>query len=94
MFLISSLDEEKKSALQVDQLVKESADKFQALARENQVTVTLDLENAFLVTNGILLSSIINNLLSNGIKYKKAGGSVQVESTFGQGSTFTVTLPK
>ena len=43
--------------------------------------------------DALRLDQVMGNLLSNAVKYTPDGGSIAVESMFGRGSTFRITLP-
>ncbi len=71
-----------RSSLDLSSLVKESLLKFKPLAKSASITLLSNIEPHVLVfADSVLLQQVLSNLLSNGIKFTKAGGTVEVSLT-------------
>lgn len=59
----------KKENIDIENIVKDSLDKFDQKIKEKNISVNLDIKNNNIYTNKEQLEILINNLISNAIKY-------------------------
>ncbi len=68
-----------KAPVNLEVLLTEVIRDFDPLARENHVTINMDVqEKTFVIADARLLSLAIGNLVDNGIRYNRTGGSVKI----------------
>jgi two-component system, sensor histidine kinase and response regulator len=73
----SGKKQNKIEAVDIVDIARDSIDKMQPYAIQKEVNIKLEApENLYFDANKDEMEIIINNLLSNGIKYNKKGGSV------------------
>ena len=82
---LSRLDEtafgEGADAIDVLMLAKRVQGRIDALAAERDVAVMVEGEHAYVAGNPTLAEEMVYNLVENGIRYNRPGGSVTVEVT-------------
>ena len=80
---LSRLDERRglgeKEAVALQELAAETAARLEKLAREKQVTLSVEAQEAQIQGHPLLLSEMMYNLVDNAVKYTPAGGSVTIE---------------
>ena len=73
--------ERKFTTFDVHELAESVLSSLQDKANEKNVTLTLDGQPLHLTANNRLIDELLYNLIDNGIKYNKEGGSVTVKLT-------------
>lgn len=71
----------RRQPVALDKIASEGAALLRPLADERSVTLTLDLDLAWVAGDAETLARVVNNLLSNAILYNRAGGHVWVQLT-------------
>ncbi len=71
----------RREQLDLRQVARTAAESVSREARERSVTVALDLAPAHVEGDRRLLERVIANLLENGVRYNRPGGSVQLETS-------------
>jgi two-component system OmpR family sensor kinase len=65
--------------LHVEQILKERAEYFKSLANAKKVTLSVDVkESTTLHVDRVKFAKLLDNLISNAIKYNKIGGSISL----------------
>jgi signal transduction histidine kinase len=77
----------RREPLDLRQVARSAAESVSREARERSVTVALDLEPAPVEGDRRLLERVIANLLENGVRYNRPGGSVSLETATRNGSS-------
>ena len=78
----------KRERLDLRQIARAAAESVSREARERSVTVALDLAPAHVEGDRRLLERVIANLLENGVRYNDRGGSVSLETSSENGTSF------
>lgn len=65
-------------ALNVSALVQRVSDEFAAVAAERGITIMVETEPAYAKTDALILTRILRNLISNGVKFTSDGGTVRL----------------
>ena len=76
-----TLDHKRKSNdewIDLKKLIEDRVEYFAILAGSKKVTFTLDLNYSTIFIDGIKIARVIDNLISNAIKYNKRGGTIHV----------------
>jgi len=76
-----TLEQEKENedeVLDVKQIIQDRVEYFDVLARSKQITFDLSLEDATIVMDKRKFMRVIDNLISNAIKYNKRNGKIQI----------------
>jgi len=76
-----TLDHNRKSNdewIDLKKLIEDRVEYFAILAGSKKVTFTLDLNYSTIFIDGIKIARVIDNLISNAIKYNKRGGTIHV----------------
>ncbi len=60
-------------------IIEERVEYFDILARSKEISFTLDLNDSFLVVNKNKFTRVIDNLISNAIKYNKRKGHINIK---------------
>lgn len=68
------------SKIRIDELILDRIDYFMPLASAKQIEFTTELEMCEIMINEHVISRIIDNLISNAIKYNKRGGEIKITS--------------
>jgi signal transduction histidine kinase len=77
----------RREPLDLRQVARTAAESVSREARERSVTVALELEPAPVEGDRRLLERVIANLLENGVRYNRPGGSVSLETATRNGSS-------
>jgi len=76
-----TLEQEKKNEdelLDVKQIIQDRVEYFDVLARSKQITFTLSLKDAEIKIDKRKFMRVIDNLISNAIKYNKRNGEIEI----------------
>jgi two-component system OmpR family sensor kinase len=76
-----TLEQEKKNedeVLDIRAILKDRVEYFDVLARSRQITFKLQLEEAQIVMDRRKFIRVVDNLISNAIKYNKRNGTIEV----------------
>ncbi len=79
--LLHDKQHEEKSDVDVKKLIEERVEYFADLMLSKRINLTLNLEKKFLHVNQESLVKLIDNVLSNAIKYNRLDGSIDVSLT-------------
>ncbi len=74
-----TLEQEKENEdepIDVSRLITDRVEYFEVLARSKQIAFTLELDSVTVVMDRRKLTRVIDNLISNAIKYNKRNGSI------------------
>ena len=66
------------TTLRIDELVQQRVAYFEPIAHAKRVSIATHVEPSFIVANERHIIRVIDNLLSNGIKYNKTGGTIDI----------------
>lgn len=82
-----------KDIANINEVVKEKIDAFNYLAKERNITIDTSLENAIpeFEFDRVRMGQVVNNLLSNSLKFTNTGGKIEVDTRKNDGSV-TVTV--
>ena len=85
----------KHESISVAELVSETVEPLQVLASSRGVSLSTDVAEGLPHLNGdrSRLAQVLDNLVTNAIKFTPSGGQVTVESEEGSGSIFRIALP-
>jgi two-component system OmpR family sensor kinase len=72
----NSNDEE----INLKELTEERCEYFDILAKSKNVTFELDLQDTYIVIDRNKITRVIDNLISNAIKYNKRNGTIQIKT--------------
>jgi two-component system OmpR family sensor kinase len=76
-----TLEQEKKNedeVLDVREIIRDRVEYFDILAKSKQITFTLSLGDATIVMDRRKFTRVIDNLISNAIKYNKRNGEIRI----------------
>ena len=76
-----TLDHNRKSKdewIDLKRLIEDRVDYFAILAGSKKVTFDLDLNYSTIFIDGVKIARVIDNLISNAIKYNKRGGKITI----------------
>lgn len=76
-----TLDHNRKSNdewIDLKRLIEDRVEYFAILAGSKKVTFSLDLNYSTIFIDGIKIARVIDNLISNAIKYNKRGGTIHI----------------
>ncbi|GAB2837973.1 ATP-binding protein [Actinoallomurus bryophytorum] len=82
-----------REPVRLDEIVGEAADRLRAAAEEGGIAIRLETRPLTVVGDGVLLTQLVTNLLSNAVRYNHPGGEVRVEMSPEQGLTVRNTGP-
>ncbi|MGL5123324.1 MAG: histidine kinase dimerization/phospho-acceptor domain-containing protein [Fusobacteriaceae bacterium] len=68
----------KKEKINITELIKKSLLNFELLELENDVSVTVEMTDIYLVTNKNLIKLVFNNLIQNALKYSPYKGDFKI----------------
>ena len=84
-------DELPDEDVNLSELVREAASVFEPKLQKRSISFTLDVaENVKVRSRRERLFEIVNNLISNGVRYNRDGGTLAVTLTGGEEPVFTV----
>ena len=66
------------AAISLDNLIKEKLEQFEELLENKKIIITTDLETTTIHCNEQLADILINNLLTNAIRYNLQNGSISI----------------
>ena len=72
----NSNDEE----INLKELIEERCEYFDILAKSKNITFELDLQDTYIVIDRNKITRVIDNLISNAIKYNKRDGTIQIKT--------------
>jgi len=75
--------EEYQVEIELQGLIRDRIEYFTALAKSKQLSFELDLENVFIYADRQKITRIIDNLISNAIKYNQRGGTLGIRLRIG-----------
>lgn len=82
MFALASLEshlyEAKKETVDVKQIVEESVSSLTFSASKRNVSILTDLEDVSIEGNPLDIEKLVNNLLSNAVRYNKENGTIKL----------------
>jgi len=64
--------------IDLKQLIRDRVEYFAILADSKKVTFTLDLKDSALFIDAVKIARVLDNLISNAIKYNKRNGSIHI----------------
>jgi two-component system OmpR family sensor kinase len=70
----------KKEKIDMRELLKERLNYFKPLAETKKLRIKLNLEPSYLVADRKKITRLIDNILSNAIKYNRVGGTIEVRT--------------
>ncbi|CAA6809221.1 MAG: Two-component system histidine kinase DccS [uncultured Sulfurovum sp.] len=70
--------ESKDEWIDLKQLIKDRVEYFGILAGSKQITFELDLKESALYIDAVKIARVVDNLISNAIKYNKRNGSIYI----------------
>ena len=70
----------KIETIDIKELLKQRLNYFKALAESKKIRLKLDLAPSFLKADRKKITRLIDNILSNAIKYNRIGGTIEVKS--------------
>ncbi len=76
-----TLDQNRKSNdewIDLKKLIEDRVEYFAILAGSKKVTFELDLNYSTIFIDGVKIARVIDNLISNAIKYNKRGGKIEI----------------
>jgi len=82
-----TLEQEKrhdKVEIELQGLIRDRIEYFTALANSKQLYFELDLENVIIYADKQKITRVIDNLISNAIKYNKRGGTIGIKLRVGR----------
>jgi len=82
-----TLEQEQKDRMEeieLQGLIRDRIEYFTALANTKQLHFELDMENVIIAADKQKITRVIDNLISNAIKYNKRGGTISVRLRIGR----------
>ncbi|MGL6065220.1 MAG: histidine kinase dimerization/phospho-acceptor domain-containing protein [Fusobacteriaceae bacterium] len=70
----------KKEKINITELIKKSLLNFELLELENDIDVTVEMMDIYLITNKNLIRLVFNNLIQNALKYSSYNGEFKIYS--------------
>ena len=75
---------DRKEEIELQGLIRDRIEYFTALANTKQLHFELDMENVIIQADKQKITRVIDNLISNAIKYNKRGGVISVKLRIGR----------
>jgi len=72
-----------KEEIELQELIRDRIEYFTALANSKRLHFELDMENVIIYADKQKITRVIDNLISNAIKYNKRGGSIRIKLRIG-----------
>lgn len=89
---ISKLELKKDSSIMMDvnveSIIEDMLKSYEPMIKEHKLTVSVKCKDAVIPSNPKHIQQLINNLISNSIKYNHDGGIVNIETGVRQNTTF------
>ncbi len=79
--VLSDKSERQDEMCDIQEIVQERIDYFQLHIESKKLKVILDLESVFLKVDRVLIERLVDNLISNAIKYNRVGGLISISLT-------------
>ncbi|REE97172.1 sensor histidine kinase [Thermomonospora umbrina] len=70
----------RREPLALPEVVAEALDEYRERVAEAGVTLTTDLAEARVLGDGVLVAQLVSNLVDNGLRYNRRGGTVEVRT--------------
>jgi signal transduction histidine kinase len=71
----------KKTAFDINELISDVTDDYISYAKEKEIAIASSLDGGEIVTDRIILRRILDNLVSNAVKFTPKNGDVKVSAT-------------